>query len=108
MLDTFHWFHGEGFDLIVEDLIELAAEQPVIAEVSGFSPISSSHCLPSATTPCGSCLHRSSGVTSSTAGMARPGLSLPRRATRTVLGATCSNATVCSPIASKNGRDDST
>jgi hypothetical protein len=32
MLDTFHWFHGEGFDLIVEDLIELAAEQPVIAE----------------------------------------------------------------------------
>ena len=23
MLDTFHWFHGEGFDLIVEDLLQL-------------------------------------------------------------------------------------
>lgn len=32
MLNTFHWFHGEGFDLIVEDLIELAGEQPVVAE----------------------------------------------------------------------------
>ncbi len=32
MLDTFHWFHGEGFDLIVEDLVQLAGEQPVIAE----------------------------------------------------------------------------
>ena len=28
MLDTFHWFHGEGFDLIVEDLVQLAGGQP--------------------------------------------------------------------------------
>jgi 2-phosphoglycerate kinase len=32
MLDTFHWFHGEGFDLMVEDLLALPAERPVIAE----------------------------------------------------------------------------
>ncbi|WP_433466245.1 shikimate kinase [Spirillospora sp. CA-128828] len=32
MLDTFHWFHGEGFDLIVEDLLALPADRPVIAE----------------------------------------------------------------------------
>jgi hypothetical protein len=29
MLDTFHWYRGEGFDLIVEDL---RAQPPVIAE----------------------------------------------------------------------------
>lgn len=32
MLETFHWFRGEGFDLIVEDLLELGAETGVIAE----------------------------------------------------------------------------
>jgi hypothetical protein len=32
MLDTFHWFHGEGFNLIIEDLLALPADQPVIAE----------------------------------------------------------------------------
>ena len=32
MLDTFHWFRGEGFHLIVEDLHALPAEPPVIAE----------------------------------------------------------------------------
>lgn len=32
MLDSFHWFRGEGFDLIVEDLRALAAKGPVIAE----------------------------------------------------------------------------
>ena len=32
MLDTFHWFRGEGFDLIVEDLQRLARETCVIAE----------------------------------------------------------------------------
>lgn len=31
MLDTFHWFRGEGFDLIVEDLVRLAGDR-VIAE----------------------------------------------------------------------------
>ena len=25
MLETFHWFHGEGFDLIVDDLLRLPA-----------------------------------------------------------------------------------
>jgi 2-phosphoglycerate kinase len=32
MLDTFHWFHGEGFQLIVEDLIHMPNDRPVIAE----------------------------------------------------------------------------
>jgi hypothetical protein len=32
MLATFHWFRGEGFELIVEDLLRLPPETPVIAE----------------------------------------------------------------------------
>jgi hypothetical protein len=32
MLETFHWFLGEGFDLIVEDLLALPPDQGVIAE----------------------------------------------------------------------------
>ena len=31
MLESFHWFHGEGFDLIVEDLLRLPRE-PVVVE----------------------------------------------------------------------------
>ncbi len=32
MLESFHWFHGELFGLIVEDLLRLPAEPGVIAE----------------------------------------------------------------------------
>ncbi|MDF2712944.1 MAG: hypothetical protein K0R62_8596 [Nonomuraea muscovyensis] len=32
MLDTFHWFHGEGFKLIIDDLLALPADRPVVAE----------------------------------------------------------------------------
>jgi hypothetical protein len=32
MLDTFHWYHGEGFNLIIEDLLDLPTDRPVIAE----------------------------------------------------------------------------
>ena len=32
MLETFHWFRGEGFDLIVEDLLRLPTEPAVIVE----------------------------------------------------------------------------
>lgn len=32
MLETFHWFGGEGFDLIVHDLLGLPSDPPVIAE----------------------------------------------------------------------------
>jgi len=32
MLDTFHWFRGEGFGLIVEDLLRLPVETGVIVE----------------------------------------------------------------------------
>src|SRR5262249_40406712 len=32
MLETFHWFRGEGFGLIVEDLLALPPDRGVIAE----------------------------------------------------------------------------
>lgn len=32
MLDTFHWFRGEGFDFIVEDLLNLPRESGIIVE----------------------------------------------------------------------------
>lgn len=32
MLETFHWFNGEGFDLILEDLLDFPKHQRVIAE----------------------------------------------------------------------------
>lgn len=32
MLETFHWFRGEGFDLIVEDLLHFPEEHPAIVE----------------------------------------------------------------------------
>jgi hypothetical protein len=32
MLETFHWFQGEGFDLIVEDLLRVPREPGVIVE----------------------------------------------------------------------------
>jgi 2-phosphoglycerate kinase len=32
MVDTFHWFQGEGFHLIIEDLLRLPREPRVIAE----------------------------------------------------------------------------
>jgi len=32
MLETFHWFRGEGFGLIIEDLLTFAPDQGVIAE----------------------------------------------------------------------------
>jgi 2-phosphoglycerate kinase len=32
MLDTFHWYRGEGFELIVEDLLALPADHGVVAE----------------------------------------------------------------------------
>jgi hypothetical protein len=32
MLETFHWFRGEGFGLIIEDLLALPSDQGVLAE----------------------------------------------------------------------------
>ncbi|GAA4618717.1 hypothetical protein GCM10023195_84320 [Actinoallomurus liliacearum] len=32
MLDTFHWYQGEGFNQIIEDLLALPTDRPVIAE----------------------------------------------------------------------------
>jgi hypothetical protein len=32
MLETFHWFQGEGFNMIVEDLLRLPCEPGVVVE----------------------------------------------------------------------------
>src|SRR5678815_4723008 len=32
MLETFHWFKGEGFSLILEDLLRLRRNTPIIVE----------------------------------------------------------------------------
>ena len=32
MLETFHWFNGEGFDLIIKDLARLTRETGIITE----------------------------------------------------------------------------
>ena len=32
MLETFHWFQGEGFDMIIEDLVRLPRESGIIVE----------------------------------------------------------------------------
>jgi len=52
MLETFHWFQGEGFNLIVEDLLRLPRERGIIVE--GFrllphlvKPLISSPIMPS-------------------------------------------------------------
>jgi len=37
LLETFHWFQGEGFKLIIEDLLRLPRERGVIVE--GFRPL---------------------------------------------------------------------
>ena len=37
MLETFHWFRGEGFNLIVEDLLRLPRKPSIIVE--GFRPL---------------------------------------------------------------------
>lgn len=39
MLKTFHWFRGEGFRLIVEDLLRLPAHTGVIAEGFRLLPL---------------------------------------------------------------------
>ena len=39
MLETFHWFQGEGFSLIIEDLLRLPRKPPIIVE--GFRPLPS-------------------------------------------------------------------
>ena len=32
MLETFHWYRGECFDMIVEDLLRLSSDAPVVVE----------------------------------------------------------------------------
>jgi hypothetical protein len=38
MLETFHWFRGEGFSMIIEDLLRLPKKPGVIAEGFRLSP----------------------------------------------------------------------
>ncbi len=39
MLKTFHWFEGEGFHFIIDDLLELPKDQFVIAEGFRLLPL---------------------------------------------------------------------
>ena len=32
MLQTFHWFNGEGFDLILDDLLDMPRDRPILVE----------------------------------------------------------------------------
>ena len=38
MLETFHWFRGEGFDMIIEDILRLPKKPGVIAEGFRLTP----------------------------------------------------------------------
>jgi hypothetical protein len=46
MLETFHWFHGEGFSLILEDLLRLPQDRAVIAEGFRLLPTFTEPLLP--------------------------------------------------------------
>jgi hypothetical protein len=39
MLETFHWFRGEGFSMIVEDILRLSKEPRVIVEGFRLLPL---------------------------------------------------------------------
>jgi 2-phosphoglycerate kinase len=39
MLETFHGFRGEGFELIVEDLLTMPADRPILAEGFRLLPV---------------------------------------------------------------------
>ncbi|WP_378924230.1 hypothetical protein [Pelagicoccus mobilis] len=39
MFDTFHWFHGEAFSCILDDLLNLPADRKVIAEGFRLLPL---------------------------------------------------------------------
>jgi len=75
MLDTFHWYRGEGFGLIVEDLLALPADRGVVAE----------GCSPSTGTPSGFFPRPSSAGPRSRVGAGcgrSPAVRTPRRSRR--------------------------
>ena len=91
MLETFHWFRGEGFDLIVEDLLRLPPEPGVIVEGFRLLPHLVQPLLAEPRTAVGSSRHPSSTRAASTSrGFVRVGLprppSKPARARRNLLG----------------------
>ncbi|MBY5935411.1 hypothetical protein KUV51_20560 [Tateyamaria omphalii] len=66
MLDSFHWFAGEGFNLIVQDLLALPKDTAVIAEGFRLLPSWSPLCCRAVATRSGSCPHRPSAARLST------------------------------------------
>lgn len=101
MLETFPWFRGEAFGLIVEDVLRLPAGTGVIAEGFRLLPHLVSRCSPSPTTQSGSCRRPSSAEPPSTA---EAGRSRARPAILNWPDATYSSATGCSPTASSRKR----
>ena len=96
MLETFHWFRGEGFGLIVEDLLDLRSRGPgVIAEGFRLLPRLVRPLLADRGMPSGCSRRRASGGPRSRAG-ARCCRSRGAPATRTGRCATSSNVTGCS------------
>jgi hypothetical protein len=91
MLDTFHWYRGEGFDLIVEDLLALPADRGVVAEGFRLLP----ELVASRGVVSGFFRHPSSAGLRSRAG-AGCGRSSAEPATLTVRCATCWSGIVCS------------
>ena len=94
MLDTFHWFRGEGFDLVVDDLLLMPATPPVVAEGFRVPPHSVAPLLSDVRKGMALATRRS-GAPRWTAG-GPPWASRAGRASLLVLSTTCSRATACS------------
>jgi hypothetical protein len=99
MLETFHWFQGEGFGLIIEDLLALPPDQGVIAEGFRLLPHLVKPLLHIRAIASGSSRRPSSDWRRSKAA-APCGVSPTRPATRNAPCATCWNAIGFSPSVS--------
>jgi hypothetical protein len=103
MLETFHWFRGEGFSMIIEDILRLPRESGVI--VDGF------RLLPHLVKPLSPCLVVLSGSSQlpssvrprSIVGFRNGGLSR-KQAILNGPSAICLSATPCSPSVSTRKR----
>jgi hypothetical protein len=107
MYETFHGFDGETFHLIVEDLLDLGDEAPVLAEGFVLLPRLVAPLLAISTKRYGFFRLQSSAVPRSIIA-ARPGQSPTRRATPTGHSPTSWPATGCSPRICAGRRPPST
>jgi 2-phosphoglycerate kinase len=104
MLETFHWFRGEGFSMIIEDILRLPKEPGVIAE--GFrllphlvEPLLTLHSHAVWLIPTPEFRHAVLDARGD-----RNGDFSGKQATLSEPSATCSSAMPCSPTASMRNR----